>query len=207
MHKILTPLIIIAIFLVGFSIAKGALSKIYTDFKNGSSNTNVTVNKGCDEECKKEIARQVSQAVATISGAPKPKVENVVPVATQKPQDNYIQISGSGSTQKTDWTDVAGTDFSFDVSKDFSKGAKFAWEGFLRVTDANGTAYARIYDVTHGTGVDGSEISVSNTLSYARANSTNMNFWSGRNLYRVQIKSLINTVNVDYMGGKIRVSY
>lgn len=163
---------------------------------------------GCDASCQKEIADQVSRAVATLSASQKVSVvnTNTSTVSTSKPQDSYIQISGSGSTQNTGWTDVMGTDFSFDVTRDFDKNAKFAWEGFLKIANANGTAYARIYDVTHGIGVDGSEISVTNKADYTRANSTNMNFWAGRNLYRVQIKSL-NTFNVDYMGGKIRVSY
>ena len=163
---------------------------------------------GCDENCQKEIADQVARAVATLSASQKTNTSTVksFPVSTSKPQDMYIQISGSGSTKNTTWTDVVGTDFSFDVTRDFDKGAKFAWEGFLKVGDANGTAYARIFDVTHGIGVDGSEISIVNKADFTRANSTNMNFWAGRNLYRVQIRSL-NTYNVDYMGGKIRVSY
>lgn len=162
---------------------------------------------GCDTACQKEITDQVAKAVATLSASPKVSMTGVSqPVSTPKPQDSYIQISGSGSTINTDWTDVPGSDFSFDVNRDFTKGARFAWEGFLRVANANGTAYARIYDVTHGIGVDGSQIAVVNQADFTRANSTNMNFWAGRNVYRVQIKSL-NTFNVDYMGGKVRVSY
>ncbi len=208
MHKILLPIFVIAIFLIGFIIARNTLSRIYSDIKSGNpvSNVFVTKNDGCDANCKKEIARQVSLAVATLSASPRHAGESGTPVVTPKPQDIYIQISGSGSTQKTAWTDVPGTDFSFDVTKDFGSGAHFAWEGFLRVTDANGTAFARIYDATHGIGVDGSEISVTDVDSFTRANSINMKFWAGRNTYRVQIKSL-NTFNVDYMGGKIRVSY
>ncbi len=208
MHKILLPIIVIAIFIIGFSVSRSTLSKIYSDIKSGKSVSQafITEKDACNEACQKEIAREVARAIATLSASPKSAGDSATPVTTPKPQDAYIQISGSGSTQKTDWTDVPGSDFSFDVTRDFAGGAKFAWEGFLRVTDANGTAFARIYDATHGIGVDGSEISVAGTSVYTRANSTNMNFWAGRNLYRVQIKSL-NTVNVDYMGGKVRVSF
>lgn len=208
MHKILPPIIIVAIFVLGFFIARDTLSKIYSDIQSGRVQVgDVIIQKsGCDTACQKEIADQVSRAVATLSATTKVSTVKTVPVASSKPQDMYIQISGSGSTQNTGWTDVIGTDFSFDVTRDFDKGANFAWEGFLRIANANGTAYARIFDVTHGIGVDGSEISVSNKADFTRVNSINMSFWAGRNTYRVQIKSL-NTFNVDYMGGKIRVSY
>jgi hypothetical protein len=208
MHKIFLPIIVIAIFILGFLVARDTLSKIYSDIQSGRREVDegVISEGGCDASCQKEIADQVSRAMATLSASHKVNVVNPFPVSTSKPQDTYIQISGSGSTQSTVWTDVPGTDFSFDVTRDFDKSAKFAWEGFLKITSANGTAYARIYDVTHGIGVDGSEILVVDKGEFTRANSTNMNFWAGRNLYRVQIKSL-NTFNVDYMGGKIRISY
>ncbi len=208
MHKITLLIIIAAIFVLGFFITKNTLSKIYSDIGTGKVQMgNIIIQKaGCDADCKKQIAEEVSKALASNSASQ--KVQTVVSgkTATPKPQDSYIQISGTGSTQNPGWTDVPGSDFSFDVDKDFGKEAHFAWEGFLRVKDANGTAYARIFDATHGIGVDGSEISVSNVSEYTRANSTNMNFWAGRNVYRVQIKSL-NTFNVEYTGGKIRVSY
>lgn len=208
MHKILLPVIVVAIFILGFFVARDTLSKIYSEIRSGRVQVGDVMikNSGCDAGCQKEIADQVARAVATLSASPKVTVINPIPVSTSKPQDAYIQISGSGSTQNTGWTDVVGTDFSFDVTHDFDKGAKFAWEGFLRISNANGTAFARIFDVTHGIGVDGSDIYVANKGDFTRANSINMNFWSGRNVYRIQIKSL-NTFNVDYMGGKIRVSY
>lgn len=208
MHKILPFIIVIAIFVLGFFIARDTLSKIYSDIQLGKVQVGDVVIKkeGCDEACQKEIADQVSRAIATLSASSKVSTVKNIPVSTSKPQDMYIQISGSGSTQNAGWTDVVGTDFSFDVTQDFDKGASFAWEGFLRVANANGTAFARIYDVTHGIGVDGSQIYVVNKADFTRANSINMKFWAGRNTYRVQIKSL-NTFNVDYMGGKIRVSY
>jgi hypothetical protein len=208
MHKLLLPIIGVAIFIVGFIFVRDTLTRIYSDIQANKVQTGgvTTKNGGCDVACQKEIADQVARAVATLSGSTNAPVVNSVPVPTSKPQDSYIQISGLGSTQNTDWTDVTGSDFSFDVAKDFDKGANFAWEGFLKIADANGEAFARIYDVTHGIGVDGSQISVVNQGNFTRANSTNMNFWAGRNVYRVQIKSL-NTYNVDYTGGKIRVSY
>lgn len=205
MHKILLPILVIAIFALGFFVAKDTLTRVYSDLR-GRAESIVTPleTPGCNADCQKAIDEKVAKAVATLSGTTRLVVGGGSPA--QKPQDSYITISGSGSTTNMNWANVSGTDFSFDVNNDFYPGAKFAWEGFLRIAGGNGTAYARIYDVTHGIGVNGSEISISSQADYAKANSANMNFWAGRNIYRVQIKSL-NSFVVDYMGGKIRISY
>jgi hypothetical protein len=208
MHKILLPIIVVVIFAVGFIFVRDTLTRIYSDIRANKVQTVGVANTGggCDETCQKEIADQVARAIATLSGSPKVSTSKSLPAATAKPQDIYIQISGSGSTEKTDWVDVIGSDFSFDVNSDFGKGANFAWEGFLRIPSGGGTAYGRIYDVTHGVAVNGSQISVTDQRDFTRANSANMYFWAGRNVYRVQIKSL-DLYDVDYTGGKIRVSY
>lgn len=204
-HKFFSLIILLAIFAFGFLIAKNTLSRIYDDLRSKAVSVSSSVQTpSCDADCQKLISDQVSKAVATISGTTKTLVINNS--SAPKIQDSYITIPGSGSTINTGWTDVTGTDFSFDVSRDFGPGAKFSWEGFLRVTDGNGQAFARIYDATNGIGVNGSEVSISSSADYQRFVSTNLSFWNGRNVYRVQIKSL-NTYDVDYMGGKIRVSY
>jgi len=208
MHKFLLPIVGVAIFIISFIFVRDTLTRIYSDIRANKVQTGaVTTEKsGCDTACQKEIADQVARAVATLSALPKVAAINSLPAPTSKPQDVYIQISGFGSTEKTDWVDIVASDFSFDVNHDFEKGANFAWEGFLRIPNGSGTAYARIYDVTHGIAVNGSQISVTDQRDFSRANSTNMYFWAGRNVYRVQIKSL-DFYDVDYTGGKIRVSY
>jgi hypothetical protein len=208
MHKLLPIIVILAMFTIGFFAVRSTLSKIYADIKSIRPQTTkvIETKNYCDDTCKKEIADQVLKSIATLSANPKTIATNKLPLASAKPQDSYMQIAGSGETTKMDWTDVPGTDFSFDVTRDFGPGAHFAWECFLRVANANGQAFARIYDATHGIGVDGSVISAENVSDFTRGNSTNLNFWSGRNTYRVQIKSL-NSFAIGYMGGKIRVSY
>ncbi len=160
---------------------------------------------GCDADCQKEIADKVSRAVATLSAGIKTAAPQVV-TSKSNPQVSYIPLDGTFSTTATDWVDAKGVEVSFDLAKDYAPGAKVSWEASLRVANANGTAYARIFDVTHGISVAGSEIFVSNTADYQRISSGNLNLWAGRNVYRVQTKSL-NSLNVDYTSGKIRISY
>lgn len=210
MHKFFAFLILVLVFAVGFFSAQKFLSGQWAIIREQISSLTkspqpVVQNRGCDETCQKEIENRVNSAVASLSGNIRATNTSSVPVSV-KPQDSYITIPGSGSTISTDWVSLDGTDFSFDTVKDFEHGANFSWEGFLRVANANGTAYARIFDVTHGIAVSPSEISVTNSADYTRVVSGNLNFWSGRNVYRIQVKSL-NSLKVDYMGGKIRVSY
>lgn len=190
-------------FIFGFLIAKDTLNRIYQDISiQKSQSSTVSVETQCDETCRAAISNEVGRAVATISASNK---NIVIQNAGPGPQTSYIPLDGSFSTMNTDWTDAPGIEASFDLAKDYPPGSKVSWEASLRVTNANGTAYARLFDVAHGIAVDGSEISVTNSADYQHVSSGNLNLWSGRNIYRVQIKSL-NSFNVDYTAGKIKIS-
>lgn len=207
MHRVFFFVIIILLFVLAFWSSQSFLAGEWNKLKQSADSKSqiVVENKGCDSACQAEIQRQISLAVATLSGSVKTASQPVAAVPS-KPHDTYISLGGSGSTTSTDWVGIPGTEFNIDFGQDFGKNAKFSWEGFLRVANANGTAYARIYDTTHGIAVNGSEFSVTNQADYTRFVSGNLNFWSGRNNYQIQLKSL-NSFNVDYTGGKIRVSY
>lgn len=208
MQKIFLPILLILIFVAGFIVAKSTLARIYKDIALQKQKVSAVVEEktGCDMDCQKVIADEVGRAVATLSATTRQVIINQATGSSPKPQVSYIPLDGTYSTTNTDWTDAKGIEVSFDIARDYGSNAKVAWEASLRVANANGTAYARIYDATHGTAVDGSEISVVNNADYQRVSSGNLNLWAGRNVYRVQIKSL-NSFNVDYTGGKIRISY
>ncbi len=201
---IILPLAIILLFFA-FIYTQGRLEAISEALstKTGVALPKMTQRSGCDEECKKIIAEEVAKAVATISGRPKTQVTIS---SSGKPQTIYIPLDGTGATTKTDWVDAPGIEVAFDLAKDYSAGASVSWEASLKVANGNGQAYARLFDVTHGIAVSGSEISTTNNADYKRTNSGNLNLWAGRNIYRVQIKSL-NSFEVSYTGGKIRISY
>ena len=73
----------------------------------------------------------------------------------------------------------------------------------MKVTNGNGAAYARLFDVTHGVAVDGSELS-SSAENFAQISSGRIRVWSGNNLYRVQIKSL-NGFTVYFDSGRMKI--
>lgn len=208
MHKIFLLIILILIFIAGYVVAKNTLDRIYKDIALQKQKVIAVVEEktGCDADCQKAVANEVGRAMATLSATTRQVIISQATGNTSKPQVSYIPLDGTYSTTNTGWTDAKGVEVSFDLAKDYASGAKVAWEASLRVANANGTAYARLFDTSHGIAVDGSEISVTNNADYQRVSSGNLNLWAGRNIYRVQIKSL-NSFNIDYSGGKIRVSY
>lgn len=149
----------------------------------------------CGSECKSEIKKAVSDAIATVAL-----------VRQKSQQTSYISLDGTVSTTSTSWVDAAGIEVAFDLTQDYSKDVPVSWEASLKVAHGNGQAYARLFDVTHGIAVAGSEISTTNNSSYLRVNSGNLGLWVGRNVYRVQLKSL-NSFEITYTGGRIRISH
>lgn len=212
MPKFLFFAIIVAVFFFGFFASRQTLDTVYKSILDKTAPViNLVTKPGCDDECQRLIKEEVSKAVASQSANTKVISTPIsdsksAPVATQKPQVSYVPFGSDYSTSSTDWVDAPANEVSFDLAKDYSKGAKASWEASLRVDNANGVAFARIFDVTHGIAVDGSEISVTDKDTYQRTSSGNINLWSGRNVYRVQVKSL-NSSQIFYSGGKIRISF
>jgi hypothetical protein len=212
MPKFLFFAIVVAVFFLGFFASRQTLDTFYKSILDKTAPViNLVTKPGCDDECQRLIKEEVSKAVASQSANTKTNPSPVstskpVLTVTQKPQVSYVPFGSDYSTNNTDWVDASANEVSFDINQDYSKGAKASWEASLRVDNANGVAYARIFDVTHGIAVDGSEIAVTDKSDFQRTSSGNINLWSGRNVYRVQIKSL-NSSQIFYSGGKIRISF
>lgn len=157
----------------------------------------------CGLDCRSEIKKAVSDAIATIAAVPK----TIIKTQSQKSQQtSYISLDGTVSTTGTSWVDAPGIEVAFDLTQDYGEDALVSWEASLKVAHGNGQAYARLFDVTHGIAVAGSEISTTNNSSYLRVNSGNLGLWAGRNVYRVQLKSL-NSFEITYTGGRMRITY
>lgn len=173
---------------------------------------NVATNKpdvnDCGDECIKKINDAVTQALSSKSVTVNETAKVVTPSLPEqlKTQVSYIPLSGPITTTSSNWYDAPGTDFYLDLEKDYDLKAIGSWEAYLKVAHSNGTAYARLYDVTHGIAVNGSEISLSNNSSLTQVSSGNLSFWAGRNLYRVQLKSL-NTFEITFGSGRVKITY
>lgn len=159
----------------------------------------------CGPVCQQTIAQKVSEAMATISGKETVKETTVVKQTTQQisqPQIIYIPLGGGGSTTNQSWTDVANAEVWLDIAN-YTNVDKIYFEGFIKIKHGNGKAYARLYDVTHGIGVQGSEIQTTSE-NYTLVESGSLSLWQGKNLYRVQIKSLTG-YEAFFDSGRIKI--
>lgn len=158
----------------------------------------------CGTDCKNQIAQSVSAAVSTLSGSTKTIIQNPAVTVPSSSKTTYIPLGGPITTTSLSWVDAAGTDVYLDLATDYGKNAKISWEANMSVV--SGQINARLYDVTHNITVEGSEISVADKNSLTNVGSANFSIWSGRNLYRVQIKSLNSSV-VTFGNGRIKIVY
>ncbi|MGD0523136.1 MAG: hypothetical protein ABSA43_01090 [Candidatus Microgenomates bacterium] len=199
-------LIFCVILLVGFVYLFLRIDNI--KIPEGNNVTNTVNQYVCGPDCKDEIDKSVSQAMATVSAGTKTVVEKEItgPTPAKQNQVAYIPVAGPITTTATDWVDAVGTDFYLDLSGDYNSKATASWEAFLSVANNNGQAFARLFDETHGIAVNGSEISLTDTAASTRVASGNVSLWQGRNLYRVQIKSL-NSFLVTFGSGRVKINY
>ncbi len=101
---------------------------------------------------------------------------------------SYVPISGGFGKVAYDWTDVPASEFYFNKT-DYDGLQEIKFESNMKLVNGNGMAYVRLFDVTHGVAVTGSQVETGNQDNTV-VTSTALNFMDGKNLIRVQIKSL-----------------
>lgn len=162
----------------------------------------------CGAECQKYIDSRLAQ-FSTPFPTPTP-ISPLVPkfsspTTAVKPKTravSYVTVPGSGNTSTNDWTALSGTDFYFNAA-DYPGLVEVYFEANIRLFNGNGAAYVRLFDVTHGIGVQGSEVQTS-SQTVKIVESGKVTFWSGKNLIRVQAKSLTADTAV-FDSGRLRI--
>ena len=157
----------------------------------------------CGQECKNYVdqAIQAKQAPQT-SPTPVTKIVYQTAPKTKTRTTSYVTVPGSGSTTNTDWTDVTGSEFYFNPA-DYPGLVSVYFEANIKLMTGSGRAYVRLFDVTHGIGVQGSETSTQSGTDTV-VESGQVSFWQGRNLIRVQIKSQ-TTESAYFNSGRLRI--
>lgn len=120
-------------------------------------------------------------------------------------QTTFLPVVVVMSTNQNDWVDVVGSDFKVNLSVEYGTAAYVTWDANLMVESGSGEASARIFDVTNGVSVPGSEVS-SESGQTSVATSGKMSLLSGQNNYRVQIKSKTSTLTT-FSGGRVKFVY
>ncbi len=159
-------------------------------------------------QIQKLITNEVSRATSTIS-AQTTTLSSIQtkPTATTKPKTSttYLPINSNFASGSQDWVDVTNSNFTLDLANDYGSNAIAVFDLYLKVQDGNGQAYVRIYDKTHGIVVYNSELQTANQTS-TNLISNNLSFWSGKNNYVVQIKSLTG-YSVSFETGRLKITY
>lgn len=167
---------------------------------------NDTCPANCKELIKNELANVVIPTVALIPSkvlSPTPTTKIVQRSSIPKTRSTqYIPIPGTGSTLENVWTDLQGTEFYISTD-DYSGLVGAYFEANMRLINGNGLAYLRLFDVTAGIEVWGSEIST-NSQSFTSVSSGKLTLRNGNHLYRVQAKSLTADTTV-FNSGRIKV--
>lgn len=170
-----------------------------TNFSIGSNDENFV----CDADCQKLIEEKIANVLPSYlpSVTVKPQ-STIVPPSAKTKFVSYIPIPGSGNTTNTNWTDLAGTEFSFSIG-DYVGFKEAYFEANMKLFNGNGVAYLRLYDITNSRAVDGSEISTSSQSSVA-VSSGRISLWQGNNRYKIQARSL--TADTTYFeSGRLKI--
>lgn len=147
----------------------------------------------CGPSCQTFVEEKISEAIATVSATVKEKASTKTAVFAPKPVSSsikvttYIPLGPGASTQKSDWTRVDGSEFTFDLSE-YPEG-KVYWEGNLKSQYTNSRCYTRLFDKTNSRAVDFSEQSTDQTVNQYLT-SQELAIWFGKLKYQLEIKSL-----------------
>ncbi|QQG47379.1 MAG: hypothetical protein HY044_04620 [Candidatus Woesebacteria bacterium] len=158
-----------------------------------------------------DVKRTVSSAIATISAnlnSNKTSTQTVYVKSSPQPkslQTVYIPLGGSSNTQSQNWVSLNNNQVYIDFYSDYGASAYATWDVFMKVDQGNGAAYARIFDLTNGVAVDGSELTTT-SADTTQVSSGQIKLRSGRNLYAVQIKSL-NGYTAFIDSARIKITY
>ncbi len=114
----------------------------------------------------------------------------------------YIPITGTGSTTENKWVDIAGTDFYLNPA-DYTGLKESYFEANIKLINGNGAVFVRLFDITAGVEVWGSEIQSSSQTAVS-VTSPKLTLRDGNHLYRVQIKSLTADTAI-YNSGRVKL--
>lgn len=173
--------------------------------------TQEVLSDNCGVSCQAYIDRKVDKEIAALPtpGVSKETVvEKTTTVQVEKSlktqQTTFIPIDGGETTTRSvDWVSLDNTKFTFDQS-DYGSSPTITWDANIKV-EGDSKAFIRLYDETHGIGVQGSEQTTTSN-SYINLSAGPLAIWQGRNTYKVQIKSL-NGAQVYYSSGRLKIVY
>ena len=201
---------------MGFSILKNIVESPQAEYDRDKSEILSDLPINNQISCSPNCLEYIDEKIASIIPSEEVKVIEREVIVTQTPQQivvtnvstpkiksaSYVPIPGSGNTLQTIWTDIEGTDFYLSKA-DYPGYTEAYFEANTKLLNGNGKGFLRIYDVTNGRAVDGSEIETDSQKSEF-VGSGRISLWEGYNQYRVQAKSL--TADTTYFeSGRLKI--
>ncbi len=194
----------VIIFLVVFGINLGVIDYFVFfggNLKNPDSKVaeKTVINNQDIDDLKSRVSeienqeKKVEEVTVTPTG-----VKVLTKTVSKSKHMSYVNISGGFGQVAYDWTDVPASEFYFNKA-DYEGLTEVNFESNMKLLNGNGMAYVRLFDVTHGVAVTGSQVETGNQ-SNTVVTSTALNFMDGKNLIRVQIKSLTADTTVFNSG-------
>ncbi len=157
----------------------------------------------CGANCRSYIDSQIAQITVPATPTPTPRLIAPGPATAAKTRTvAYVTVPGTGSTTANNLATLAGTDFYFNPS-DYPGLVEVYFEVNMHLINGNGQAYIQLFDVTHGIGVQGSDVSTASQTPTTVV-SGKVSFWAGKNLIKVQAKSLTADTAV-FDSGRLRI--
>jgi len=154
------------------------------------------------QQALQQAIKQVDQKIATLTAkvaTPSGVTKSVaISPVTPTTKESFIPM-GVGSTTKSDWEDVAGSDVYINTTN-FPNIKEAYFEVSMHIPTKNGTLYARLYDVTDKHPVWYSDVSTDQDVSTFVSSKIALD--TGNKLYRIQLKtslqyeSLLDTARI-----------
>ncbi|MBU3935592.1 hypothetical protein KJ909_02865 [Patescibacteria group bacterium] len=116
---------------------------------------------------------------------------------------SYVPVPGSGSLLVYQWTNLPGTEFYFNPA-DFPNLSEAYFEANMKLLNGNGLAFLRLFDLTAGIEIWGSEIQTASQTDTMVVSSP-LTFRSGNHLLCVQAKSLTADTTV-FNSGRLKIT-
>lgn len=168
------------------------------------STTNTTTTNYTDV-CGSDCQKYIDSKIASLPTNP-PQINTINTVFQVKKSKvrsvSYLPISTGGQTMERDWVNLSGTDFYFDTS-DYPGLVEIYFEANIHLFNGNGQAFVRLFDSTHGVGVQGSEVSTTKQPDTAVV-SGKVSFYQGKNLIKVQAKTLTADTAI-FTSGRLKI--
>lgn len=114
----------------------------------------------------------------------------------------YMPVPGDGATLENKWIDLPGTEF-YLATQDYPGLKEAYFEANMKLLNGNGMAYSRLFDMTAGIEVWGSETKTA-SQKFNSISSAKLTLRNGNHLYRVQAKSLTADTAI-FNGGRIKI--